>query len=144
MPKRQEQVTLRAHKDLVYRATFSPDGKSLATAGLAPGEKGPAEIKLWDVTTAQQRLSLTGPASGVYALVFSPDGKTLASGGMNNSVKLHDTDTGKQRNAFQWPGQFWISSLAFTRDGKILIMASWDGTVQLRDVDSGRERILFK
>lgn len=144
MPRRQEQVTLRGHKDMVYRVTFSSDGKSLATAGLAPGEKGPAEIKLWDVMTAQQRLNLTGPASGVYALVFSPDGKTLASGGMNNSVKLHDTATGKMRAAIQWPGQFWISSLAFTHDGKTLIMASWDGSVQLRDVDSGRELLLFK
>jgi WD40 repeat protein len=144
MPKGQEQTTLRGHKDSVYCVTFSPDGKSLATAGLAPGEKGPAEIKLWDVTTAQERLKLTGPPAGVYALILSPDGRTLASGGMHNTVKLHDTATGKTRATFQWQGQFWISSLAFTHDGKMLIMASWDGSVQLRDVDSGRERILFK
>ena len=144
MPKRQEQVTLRGHKDRVYCVTFSPDGKSLATGGLAPGEKGPADVKLWDVATAQERLNLAGPPAGVYALSFSPDGRTVASGGMNNTVKLHDVATGKQRATFQWPGQFWISSLAFTPDGKTLIIASWDGIVQVRDVDSGREKTIFK
>ena len=51
---------------------FSPDGKTLATAG----DDGTA--RLWNLATGQQIRSLTIGSVPVISVAFSPDGKTLA------------------------------------------------------------------
>jgi WD40 repeat protein len=50
---------------------FTPDGKILASAG------GDGMIKLWDIATGEELLSL-GFSRPVWYLRFSPDGRTLA------------------------------------------------------------------
>jgi WD40 repeat protein len=43
-------------------------------------------VKLWDVVTGQEVLTLKGHAAGVSSVAFSPDGKRLAVG--SDVVKL--------------------------------------------------------
>src|SRR5262249_51960670 len=59
-----------------------PDGRTLATAGEDHA------VKLWDVTTGQERCTLKGHQGPVVAVAFAPDGNTLASGGEDNTVRL--------------------------------------------------------
>jgi WD40 repeat protein len=64
---------------------FSPDGKTLATAGLS-------EARLWEVTdrtTPVRFATLANPQLRTRDLMFSPNGQTLASGG-SRSVTLWD------------------------------------------------------
>jgi WD40 repeat protein/tRNA A-37 threonylcarbamoyl transferase component Bud32 len=63
----------------IGKASFSADGQRLATA---PGD---GTVKLWDTTTGQQILSLTGPGSQVICVAFSPDGRWLAAGGVEGN-----------------------------------------------------------
>jgi WD40 repeat protein len=63
----------------IGKVSFSADGQRLATA---PGD---GTVKVWDMTTGQQILSLSGPGSQVSCVAFSPDGHWLAAGGFEGT-----------------------------------------------------------
>jgi WD40 repeat protein len=62
------------------KVAFSADGQRLATARIGDGTVG-----VWDTTTEQQILSLSGSGSQVYCVAFSPDGHWLATGGQDGT-----------------------------------------------------------
>ena len=74
---------------LLFSLQFSPDGQTLASLNND-------EVKLWDVATAQEIVSITGHPNKLEAMVFSPDGKLLATGGHDASVRLWDLSTGPE------------------------------------------------
>ena len=74
--------TLTGHSADVVSATFSPDGRRLATASYD------RTIKLWDTATGQDVFTLRGHTAGVVSLAFSPDGNLLVSGGIDNTARV--------------------------------------------------------
>ena len=68
---------------------FAPDSRTLATGSVDH------TVKLWDVGTGKERLTLTGNSSWVYAVAFAPDGKTLASAGYDRTVRIWDASSGQ-------------------------------------------------
>jgi WD40 repeat protein len=61
---------------------FSPDGKTLATAG------ADRLVRLWEAETGRFIRSLQGHAMSVTALAFSPDGKMLYSAGLDKTIRV--------------------------------------------------------
>jgi WD40 repeat protein len=45
-------------------------------------------IKIWDMTTLQEVLTLQGGTANVLGVAFTPDGQCLASGGTDSTVTL--------------------------------------------------------
>jgi WD40 repeat protein len=63
------------HKQPVLAVAFAPDGRTLASAG------ADATIKLWNVATQQELLSVRQSANLPLDLRFSPDGRLLVGTG---------------------------------------------------------------
>ena len=78
----KEQLTCKAHGDVVRSLAFSPSGKTLAS-----GSRD-ATIKLWNMPAGRKLATLQSHAGGIWSLAFSPDGKTLVSGSMDRTIKL--------------------------------------------------------
>jgi WD40 repeat protein len=60
--------------------TFSPDGKTLATASVD------GTIRLWDAATWKERKQFRGHRDPVTALSFTPDSRRLLSGSVDTTV----------------------------------------------------------
>ena len=70
------------HKAGVHALAFSPDGRTLATAGID------SCIKVWDVITGKELITFPSGDTLVKAIAFSPDGAWLAFGAGETMVRI--------------------------------------------------------
>ncbi|MET8455143.1 nSTAND1 domain-containing NTPase [Streptomyces parvulus] len=135
---------LLGHTGAVYLTSFSPDGRTLATASYD------RSVRLWDVSDPARPeplgKPLTGHDSWVSTAVFSPDGRTLASASDDGTIRLWDVRDPAHPRPLGAPlsgrgGTVYL--LAFTPDGRTLASAHDDHAVRLWDVaDRSRPRAL--
>lgn len=122
---------------------FSPDGKTMATAGYE--KVGDSYVaRLWDVETGKELRILPAGAfpngnGRERALAFSPDGKRLANGGWGDArLRVWDLATGKEPVEFPKLADD-VASIAFAPDGKTVAAAA--ERVTLYDPATGKERL---
>ncbi|WP_145168899.1 DUF1549 domain-containing protein [Rubripirellula lacrimiformis] len=114
---------------------FSPDGRSLAVAGGTPGQRG--ELQVWDVESANLRLSLPMTFDTLCGASWSPDGSKIAFGANDNVVRAVDSESG-QPILFQGAHEDWVRDTGFTPDGKHLISVARDMSCKLTEVETER------
>lgn len=96
---------------------WSPDGKSLAVAGVS----GP--ITLFTGAEGAVRHRLSGHALDTMAISWHKDSRLLASVGQDGKVRLWDAKTGTQR-AEMAGGASWVERVAFSPAGDWLVSAA--------------------
>jgi WD40 repeat protein len=67
--------------------SLSADGRRLA---VAHGQFLKGEVKVWDVATGRELLTLRGFGSNLTHVEFSPDGRRLAAVGRLGEVRVWD------------------------------------------------------
>ena len=116
----------------VQAVAYSPDGKTLASAGLDN------LIHLWNMKKHKKQTTLTGHTDWVTALAFSIDNNTLASGDINGTIKFWDVNTGNEIETLQ-AHRSSISALEFSPDKLTMVSGSDDGTIRLWNIHTRQE-----
>lgn len=62
------------HSEIVNDVAFSPNGRQVGSAS------SDGTIRIWDMATGSELMTLQGHDSEVISVAFSPDGKRIISG----------------------------------------------------------------
>lgn len=120
----------------VVDLAFSPDGRTLAVAGLGRN----SNIFLWDLAKHRVFRTLRAAAPIVQSIAFGPRGEWLASAGVDGRVEVWDLRNGKLRARVQEKRALLRQSrfpLAVARDGSWLAYGRTDGRIAFADPMTG-------
>jgi WD40 repeat protein len=122
-------VRLSLRHPVVRTVRFSSDGTRLASGDFDA-------IRLWDMTTGRELLTLRGNAANSVDVALSPDGRLIGAGGSDRVVRIWDVESGEVVNTF--PGhEVGVTAVAFTTDGQRILSAGRDKTVRAWDLSRG-------
>ncbi|MER6763346.1 MULTISPECIES: nSTAND1 domain-containing NTPase [Amycolatopsis] len=123
---------ITAHTDRVYSASYSEDGRLLATAS------ADRTVRLWDVANPFQPRQLGTIGDNTGAARFRPGGRVLATAGADRTVRLWDlADPARPRRLTVLTGHTSnVTAVSFSRDGRLL--ATGGETVRLWDLTNLR------
>lgn len=80
--------TLEGHYNSVLSATYSPDGKYIAS-----GSKD-RTIKIWNAKSGECIKTLKGHTLDVLCVAWSPNGEIIASCSADETIKIWNAKTG--------------------------------------------------
>jgi WD40 repeat protein len=113
----------------VMAVAFSPDSLYVAS-----GDQD-NNVRVWDITTGQEKYMLAGHTDEVHGVAFSPDGTLLASASEDETVKLWNLATGtEERTLYGYSAP--TDSVAFSPDGT-LVAGGQDGGIYLWETSTG-------
>ena len=126
------------YRDFSGAFAFSQDNGFFAYSPNSPF------ITLWDITTRECIISLTGDPYGVYSVSFSPCGQFLAVGGMNGTAQVWDTSNWQLHQIYPSFGKY-LMNISYTTDGTLRVagISHDQSTVTVWDLEQNTELYTF-
>lgn len=144
LPLQLREVAALPHRANLYDATFSPDGRLVATA-FGVSENG---CRIWDAATGAQ-LQHMRHTENVYSADFTPDGSRVISevfsgrsGTFTSNLLVWDRASG-QTAALLGPLRSSVDGLAISPDGEQVATCGEDG-VSIWQVPTRQRRVLSR
>jgi WD40 repeat protein len=122
-------AVLRGHTDAVYRATYSSDGREVATASWD------GTARLWDARTGAQIATLAVQSKPLYDVEFSPDGMLVTTAA--DGVRVWDSRDGSPISTLE--GVSTQLSVEFSPEGKLVATSAG-----VFDAHTGRRLVAFR
>jgi eukaryotic-like serine/threonine-protein kinase len=125
----QQLVRLRGqfkHRGWVWSAAFSPDSKTVVTAG------ADKVARRWSLTSGKEIEPPLPHAYPVWSAAFSPDGRFVLTGaggmdGTGGEAKLWDAATGAPIHHSSMVHKTRVNTVAFHPDGNVFLTVALDG-----------------
>jgi WD40 repeat protein len=121
--------TFSAHSEHLWSVMFSPQGETLASAGVD------GSVKIWQRDDGKVIRELKHPM-GITFLAYSPDGNYLATASYDAQVRLWRVSDGLLTKTFSGHANT-VWSVAFSPDGNTLASSGEDKTIRLWNVNQG-------
>jgi WD40 repeat protein len=131
---------LQGHSESPSSVRFLPGDRRLASAG------DDGTIRIWNVAEAKEERVIAHPRDAnsqrirwIRAMDVSPDGRFIASSSLDDTVRVWETDTG--REVYRLPGHGQLGgrrSVRFTPDNERLVSWGDDMQVNIWDVRTGK------
>jgi WD40 repeat protein/serine/threonine protein kinase len=129
-----------AHTDPIYALAFAPNGRYLASASQDK------TVKLWDVQTGKEALTLRGHTDTVRSVAFSPQGQRLATASADSTIRIwdaapwsEDSSTADVRTLAH--GSDRTAGAVFSVDGRTIASAAAGPALKIWNAASGAERL---
>ena len=127
-------VTLKGNFSGLYRIAFSPDRHTFA-------DSNEMEIRIWDLTTGEQKATFVGHTDRIRTLAFNTDGTMLASVDSDNTLRLWDVASATHIRVLSKYARD-IQRLIFSPDGKILISRSTSYSITFWNIATGTKETI--
>jgi WD40 repeat protein len=134
-PDLEHARELKTELSHVHDLAFSPDGKTLAAAGGAPGERGTVELFRWPGGELVRRFSPHRDL--IYAVDWRADSAVFATASADGMIGIHNV-------ALATPGRLLeghsrpVLAAAFLPGNAGLVTAGVDASLRLWDADTGK------
>ncbi len=109
-----------------WKCAYFPDGKRIAIA--ASSASNPF-VKVFEVETGKEILTLSGHTKRIRAVDVSPDGKTIATGSLDGTVRIWNAETGEELRKFDFETNdkgTEINDVSFSKTGDKLAVIGFE------------------
>jgi len=116
--------SFEGHRDILYDAELSPDGKRLATCAYDK------KIEHWDALSGKPLRTLEGHTGAVYDVAFSPDSRFLVSASADDTCKVWRVADGQRMDTLPQPLKAEYAC-TFSPDGRTIVAAGADNNIRV-------------